>query len=297
MAVSDRLGDDEQRAFMESPDVRDARRQARLGELAIEVGQNFRGKRRPALFEGTDIPRPDPISEVSLRQLGALLKTSSRHNLPLKDEITAYPKVGADWDSIERYITYAGSKQAYEKRRREEAQGTLPISVEHTLTKEERGDKTNAKRRQSQHVADKIQRDFRTGLTTAVIRRAALSSVQDSIRQDLPISLPAAHFAADAIEDFGNCLAKETELLGKMPGGEDMPRLLRHLGEYSADNPGILLEHDDVLQLVGDEQGRRAEFWGGRLESMLEYDKDRRTSEELLAEEHVEQLIASFEVH
>lgn len=297
MAVSDRFTDDEQSAFMESPDVRNARRQAQLGELAVVAGQKFRGKRRPSLFEGSEIPRPDPIPDVSVHQLNALLRASSRHNMPLKDEIIAYPKVSADWDSIERYITHAGSASTRIKQAKEAAQGALLPVDSRPMTAEQKRDERNKKQRKSQHIADKVQRDFRTGLTSAVIRRAVLGSIQESIREELPFNRSAAYFASDAIEDLGFCLEGEAAILGKMPSGASMPRLLRHLGEYSADDPEALRPYGDVLQLAQEEQVRRAEFWGTRLDTMLEHDRDRRTNDDLASEAHVERLIASFRVH
>lgn len=276
MPITDHLSLEQEGELFSSPDARDARRQTQLSALAINFWDKPRGKRRPTLVEAPT-SKPDRMPNHSIVQLGKLLKLEKT---PVLDKITEFPTpTPRTWDAVERYIMGANTRV-----------------IEKGENVEERRAIRSGLRRQTQHVADKVQRDFRTGWQIARLRRAALSSVQDSVRNNSPILTEASLIASDAIEDLGVTL-RDHPVTKKMPETTNMPIALEHLGVYAVDDPEVLREQPLVLRLVQIEQAKREEFWGEYYYLTLENDRDRRTVADKEQDQAIGDLIGRFTTH
>jgi hypothetical protein len=145
--------------------------------------------------------------------------------------------------------------------------------------------------RQTQHIADQLHHVARTQLQLASIRRAALSAAQRSFRTVRPLSDEAALWAAEAIEDFGQCLKARPDITDRLGYDKDIATEITHVGLYGSYEPHSVLANGDLLRLVQIEQAKREEFWGARYDGYVEVDRDRTTVVDHQRSLEVEQLI------
>lgn len=289
---------EEQEQLLESPDARSERLAEYLGSLKPPT-EPLQGKTRETLFD-SEMPAPDEIPEVGIIELGRAL---AERPDPILNKFTRYstPKPAHDWQAIERYIVFAGSKQERRKLAQTIDQPQLDTMNQEGATEEQKQQKKFALRRRPHNIADKVQRGFRVGVQLARLRRAALSSVQRSVREGTPLNPTAANWAADAIEEFGFSLRDTIEAESSSDFGsrlrahDSVAADLEAIGVYSSKNPELLRRQPNVLRLVQIEQAKRVDFWGGYLDVMLAHDRDRSTRAEKEASESIEQMITELQ--
>lgn len=295
MTTLDRYMESDPQFFL-SANERDRRRAEKIDALSSRVGKVLLGKQRPSMIIGHPIERPRVIDEEQIQRLGEYLGKSK---YPVLDHITSYPApYPVNWETIQAYTMGGNARFGKEK----------GVRLNKPETREQWQEERNRKIRQTQHIADKVQTQFRTGLRIAQIRRKALSSVQDSVREGLSLNRSAAYYASEAIEDLGitmrydptkdvrNKSKRKDNPLPLPPEFSGMPMRLEHIGAYATDeDPEFLQESPNLLRLVQIEQGRRKDFWQEYYDLSINEDRDRRTTEIKWMDLEVVNLINSFQ--
>lgn len=273
MSTGELFSTEEMRAFTKDSEVRERRRAKKLAAIAVPKPP-IRGKRRLPGIGASPEAKPQPVGEEAIVRLGKVLK----HEEPLVDEITKYGRPDPDPDIISRYVR-GGNRRWLE----------APKTVE----------ERQAAFRQTMHIEDTFQRNTRAKGSTARINRAALSSVQASVREGIPFNAEAARYAAAAIEDFGICLREYPDVVARVGSGDELPATIEHVGVYASEHPEIFYEEPMLLRLVQIEQAKREEGWEAILDTTLRMQGygDRSTQADREAEANVQELIASFGVH
>jgi len=273
MSTAELFSKEEMREFAKDPETRERRRAKKLAAIAVPKPP-IRGKRRLPGIGASPEAKPQPVGKEAIVRLGKVLK----HEEPLLDEITKYGRPHPDPDIIRRYVR-GGNRRWLE----------APKTVE----------ERQAAFRQTMHIEDTFQRNTRVKGNAARINRAALSSIQTSVREELPFNDTAAHYAAAAIEDFGICLREFPDIVERAGSGDELPATIEHVGVYASEHPEIFREEPTLLRLVQIEQAKREEGWEALLDTTLRMQGygDRSTQADRQAEANVQELIASFGVH
>lgn len=259
---------------MESPEARDARRQAQLAKLPTFIGGVLRGRTR----DDYPVISPRIIPKDMLVSLGLRLK---RNGEVLRDQFTENIPTLNHPNNYELYVT-AGNKH---NKRTE----TDPKEREQALL---------ARQRQTQHVADRLHQDTWREWQMARLFKAGLLHVRQSLIEGVEPSEEGLRIAASAVEDLGFCL-EGNPAIKRIWGARMIPRALKQIGQLAANNPRTLLAQDPMLLLVAQrEQERREELWGGNLERYEQPDwgGNRRTEQDLADQTRNDALIAQLQV-
>jgi hypothetical protein len=265
---------EQERLFLIDPDERDRRRQEALGRLAVPTGK-IRGRRRESSFPEFPPPRPQPLPEGVLRYVNRNLVGRR----PLLDEITRYYTPGTDQESIKQYMM-GGNRRNHRKSTNPDTQQEI----------------NEAKRRQTQHVADQLQRQQFMRREAAILGREALVSVIQSVTEQREFNESAAHYASAMIEDYGICLREQTELLDRVHRGfkGDLPVAIEQVGLYAEHDPEIMRENPVLLEVVLAEQEKRVAFWGEQLDATVAADHGRsRLTQQDVIDQHSNNILAA----
>ncbi|MEK7603467.1 MAG: hypothetical protein AAB459_04495 [Patescibacteria group bacterium] len=149
-------------------------------------------------------------------------------------------------------------------------------------------------RRQTQHIADRLERETLTNMLVAQLWRASLRTIQSQSLRGKEIDEHAAALSADAIHDMGFCLLPQKyKGLENQPSNVEIGTKLIVLGEIAFKNIDLLRNNPDVLRLVRREQAKRDDYWTKRFKFMLKPSVlgDRRTIATLEAQIGVQQEI------
>lgn len=253
--------------FIDDPELLRDRRADKLGLLPVPT-KPLRGKRRVSSEFANPNVEPTLLPNSVVIRLGKLLKGER----PLADEITKYGAPNPDPKAIGAYVMGANGRNRLTGRTAEERAILF---------------------RQTQHVADKLQRELRTKVDTARIYRGALSSIRTSVEAQAELNPVAALYASAALEDFGICLRERPDVIARTGFTGDIAGTIEHMGVYAIEHPEYLGRQPDTLKLVQIEQAKREDFWGERLDVSTAM-RDRSTAEDREAHEAVNLLIASF---
>lgn len=249
-----------------SPEARAERFAERLSERPLDIYASLRGRRRPELFpaNGLQLEYPEYAEEVpfiQIERLGRYLQS----NGPLFDQFTNGYQVKPDEVSIEEYCM-GGNKRNKQQPSAE-------------LTREEI--EAN-KRRQTQNVADKLQKETHTNFMFAYWRRNCLQATNRHLRGETAgLDEGAIRGAADAIADFGYGLLeskkfKDDKLIDKLRIN-GMAEHLIYIGQFAPINFALFRSNPQVLRLVQGEQARRQDYWEKLFVATRKYQKDRLT--------------------
>lgn len=255
---------EEQAQLMISPEARAGRQALRLALRTLDFQGKPRGRKR-ADFEGEGrlpFQFADTMPTETVTRLAQVIQPKQ----PLFDKFTNHHQVRpAKW-SIDEYVM-AGNKNRKVKL--------------HAVPAGERSLVKNDMRRQTQDIADKLQQAIFDDRNTARLRRYSLRTTRYLISRGLPLDAEAAKLAADAIEDFGQCLqAKSNNWVLRTVRDEDLGVQVVHIGHRAVEDPEILRQNPALLKLVQLEQKARDEFWSPRYEATQEHLGDRLTKQD-----------------
>src|SRR3989344_863619 len=241
---------EQEQLLLVSPEARAARQAERLAERPIKIYTVSRGRKRPELFpiDGLQLEYPEYTEALPLERIERLDRYLQT-NGPLFDQFTRGYQVKPDRDSIELYCM--GSNKRNKR---------VPSDE---ITREE----INAnKRRQTQNVADKLQKEANTNFMFAYWRRNCLRATSRYLRGSSDgLDEWAILGAADAIEDFGHGLLENRKLeddkIIDILQIEGMAEHLIYIGQFAPKNFALFTYNPNVLRLVQREQARRQEYW------------------------------------
>lgn len=260
--------------LMESPEARDARRQAQLAKMPTFIGRVLRGRSRDSypVISPRIFPKDMLVSlGHRLNRNAAVLRDQFTENIPTLNHPTNY----------ELYVT-GGNRH---NRRIE----TNP---------DERKQALLARQRQTQHVADRLHQDTWREWQMARLFKAGILHVRHSLIEGKEPTEEGLRIAASAVEDLGFCL-EGNPAIKRIWGARMIPRGLKQIGQLAASEPRTLLAQDPtLLLLVQREQERREELWSGNLERYEQPDwgGNRRTPDDVADQAQNDALIARLQV-
>lgn len=258
-----------------SPEARETRRADRLGELVVGSEMRLRGRTRPLYGEGLGL---DYVVEFDNLEIQSLGRDLDLHSQPLFDQFTRGYRVAPNSESVNRYVTAANAKLSRTQLRgktHEERQADM--------------------RRQTQHIADRLQTETFINMYLAQLWRTSLRTIQYQVQNQTPLDQHAAALSSDAIRDMGFCLLPQ-----KFKGLENQPVNIKIgtklivFGELVFKDSELLRKFPDVLRLVRREQAKRDEYWGKRAEFLIKPSilGERRTKSTLEAHINVKHELA-----
>jgi len=233
-----------------SPEARETRRADRLGELVVGSEMRLRGRTRPLYGEGLGL---DYVVEFDNLEIQSLGRDLDLHSQPLFDQFTRGYRVAPNSESVNRYVTAANAKLSRTQLRgktHEERQADM--------------------RRQTQHIADRLQTETFINMYLAQLWRTSLRTIKYQVQNQTPLDQHAAALSSDAIRDMGFCLLPQ-----KFKGLENQPVNIKIgtklivFGELVFKDSELLRKFPDVLRLVRREQAKRDEYWGKRAEFLI----------------------------
>ena len=226
---------------------------------------------------------PETLPEIDTELVAELTSwQDALYRRPILDDITGYYQFYPTMNGASAYVTRAARNR--------------PIIIEDI----EDGDTLEAKqKRQELHIAETAELATALFWTTAIDRHTKLNSVLARVndQSDVPLDDDSSYkFAADAIADYGFCLANPVDI--HISGRDDGPHLraqiervapglgstLLGFGNYAIDNPDALRSFDGIvaMQAAVMEQERRIEHWSPRHGSIIEAFPDTKVSGEVL---------------
>jgi hypothetical protein len=235
----------------------------------------LRGRTRPLYGEGLGL---DYVVEFDNLEIQSLGRDLDLHSQPLFDQFTRGYRVAPNSESVNRYVTAANAKLSRTQLRgktHEERQADM--------------------RRQTQHIADRLQTETFINMYLAQLWRTSLRTIQYQVQNQTPLDQHAAALSSDAIRDMGFCLLPQ-----KFKGLENQPVNIKIgtklivFGELVFKDSELLRKFPDVLRLVRREQAKRDEYWGKRAEFLIKPSilGERRTKSTLEAHINVKHELA-----
>lgn len=246
-------------ALMESPRLRAQRYADRLDELSTDPDRTIRGVRRPSLDMIELIPGYE-IETINPNVLKALERKLGKYR-PVFDRFTRHYRIFPPTDDkIDRFIYGAQNRNKQWSQNPEEQRQIIAD-----------------RKRQPRDIEDNMQRTVFRDLIVARVRRASITTVQNSLKADHGLDPEATLMVADAINDFGYCLAEDKSqvyLRGfrffptqPKSGGDELtgPLIGAHIafiGQQVSKSPELLRQNPVLLELVHREQTTREQYWG-----------------------------------
>lgn len=235
-----------------------------------------------------EVPELDTTSLLELGEWQAGI-----YKKPVFDDITAYPNFYPSPNAAMNYTTRPTRRTLLRQSPVE-----LGISYEDWQGRVER---------QPKHVAEQVELVTAISWTAARMRYAALTkairrtndwAMVEGPQDQLIIDADEAVIAADAIADYGYTLRHPAELnhLGHDNGpalaaqvervAGNIGMLLERFGLFAGDHPEVLQTADGLttMEVVLEEQSRRADYWGKRHEAITSAYRDLPKSDEILYE-------------